>query len=111
MHCSFAPVAPRSIKSAQDSHSPALGPADTQRNEPLKPLILVAGSVAVDLSCDYACEVAGGKTHNKSPTLQTSNPAVIGQSIGGVGRNVALAAQLVSKASEIKLCSMVGDDM
>ncbi|KAH9902216.1 Indigoidine synthase A like protein-domain-containing protein [Xylariomycetidae sp. FL2044] len=70
--------------------------------------ILVAGSVAVDLSCDYAGE---DFLENPSPHLHTSNPAHIGQSIGGVGRNVALAAQRVSQGTKVRLCSMIGDDL
>ncbi|KAJ4271845.1 hypothetical protein NW762_000553 [Fusarium torreyae] len=68
--------------------------------------ILVAGSVAIDLSCDYA-----PKSGNMSPVLHTSNPSSISQSIGGVGHNVALAAHSVSKHARVRLCSMVGDDV
>lgn len=69
--------------------------------------ILVAGSVAIDLSCDYSAPASG----NMSPVINTSNPACISQSIGGVGHNVALAAHLVSKEARVRLCSMVGDDV
>ncbi|KAF4988068.1 hypothetical protein FGRMN_9988 [Fusarium graminum] len=68
--------------------------------------ILVAGSVAVDLSCDYA-----PRSGDTSPVLHTSNPSSISQSIGGVGHNVALAAHSVSKHARVRLCSMVGDDV
>lgn len=68
--------------------------------------ILVAGSVALDLNCDYA---GGGKT--VSPALNTSNPASISQSVGGVGHNIAIAAHKVSEENNVRLCSMVGDDM
>jgi len=67
--------------------------------------ILVAGSVALDLSCDYT----GGP--DISPTLHTSNSASINQTVGGVGHNVALAAHKVSEEGKVRLCSMVGDDM
>ncbi|KAI0013453.1 Indigoidine synthase A like protein-domain-containing protein [Xylariaceae sp. FL0662B] len=70
--------------------------------------ILVAGSVAVDLSCDYSGE---DSLQNPSPHLHTSNPARIGQSIGGVGYNVALAAHKVAQDSKVRLCSMIGDDI
>ncbi|KAI1082791.1 Indigoidine synthase A like protein-domain-containing protein [Whalleya microplaca] len=70
--------------------------------------ILVAGSVAVDLSCDYAGETA---LQDPVPHLHTSNPAHIGQSIGGVGHNVALAAHKVVQDSNVRLCSMIGDDI
>lgn len=72
--------------------------------------ILVAGSVAVDLNCNF---------HNDrypdpkpvSPISHTSNTAGITQSIGGVGHNVALAAQSVHRGLDVKLCSMIGTDM
>lgn len=72
--------------------------------------ILVAGSVALDLNCNF---------HNDrypepkpvSPVLYTSNPAGITQSIGGVGHNVALAAQSVHRGLKVRLCSMIGSDM
>lgn len=68
----------------------------------------MAGSVAIDLSCDYAGpDIAS----NPRPHLNTSNPAHISQSIGGVGRNVALAAHKVSGDMGVRLCSMVGSDM
>ncbi|RYP90564.1 hypothetical protein DL770_003326 [Monosporascus sp. CRB-9-2] len=70
--------------------------------------IIVAGSVAVDLSCDYTGQNAAS---NPSPQLHTSNPAQISQSIGGVGHNVALAAHRVSESTKVQLCSMVGDDI
>lgn len=70
--------------------------------------MLVAGSVAVDLSCDYT---RAKDENDTSPQLNTSNPARISQSIGGVGRNVALAAHRVSGDMTVKLCSMVGDDI
>ena len=68
--------------------------------------VLVAGSIAVDLSCDYA-----GRKGSNSPELHTSNPAAISQSIGGVGHNVALAAHRASTKATVKLCSLVGDDV
>ncbi|KAF7550719.1 hypothetical protein G7046_g7927 [Stylonectria norvegica] len=69
--------------------------------------ILVAGSVALDLSCDFVTPKSG----EVSPALHTSNPSVISQSIGGVGHNVALAAHSVSRHARVRLCSMVGDDV
>ncbi|OLN88508.1 Pseudouridine-metabolizing bifunctional protein [Colletotrichum chlorophyti] len=70
--------------------------------------VLVAGSVAIDLSCDYH---PLGDSPDVSPHMHTSNPACINQSIGGVGHNVALAAHRVSKDVSVRLCSMVGDDV
>ncbi len=69
--------------------------------------IIVAGSVAVDLSCDYSSPKSG----NVSPQSHVSNPSRISQSIGGVGRNVAVAAHLASGGSGVQFCSMVGDDV
>ncbi|KAK8095587.1 uncharacterized protein PG998_002216 [Apiospora kogelbergensis] len=70
--------------------------------------VIVAGSVAVDLSCNYA---GPDTSTNVSPHLHTSNPAQISQSIGGVGRNVALAAHKVVGDMGVRLCSMVGNDV
>ncbi|KAI2629809.1 Indigoidine synthase A like protein-domain-containing protein [Hypoxylon sp. NC1633] len=70
--------------------------------------VLVAGSVAVDLNCDYVGE---DSLEHPAPHLHTSNPAHTGQSIGGVGRNVALAAQRVMQHSKVRLCSMIGSDL
>lgn len=70
--------------------------------------VLVAGSVAVDLNCDYVGE---DSLEHPAPHLHTSNPAHIGQSIGGVGRNVALAAQKAMQSSKVRLCSMISDDL
>ncbi|KAH8201137.1 hypothetical protein TruAng_004687 [Truncatella angustata] len=70
--------------------------------------IMVAGSVAIDLNCDYA---GPNSATNPTPQLKTSNPARISQSIGGVGRNVALAAHKVRGDMTVRLCSMVGNDI
>jgi pseudouridylate synthase / pseudouridine kinase len=64
--------------------------------------------VAVDLSCDY---VGPGSASDPAPHLKTSNPSCISQSVGGVGRNVALAAHKVSGGLNVRLCSMIGNDM
>ncbi|WPH04814.1 Hypothetical protein R9X50_00771100 [Acrodontium crateriforme] len=68
--------------------------------------IFVAGSLAVDLSCDYIPQ-SQNQTH--TPTQRTSNPSIIRQSLGGVGHNVARAATLVG--ANVRLCSAVGDDL
>jgi pseudouridine-5'-phosphate glycosidase/pseudouridine kinase len=70
----------------------------------------------VDLSCDYAPSrkskgmLAAHKPTDVSPHMHTSNIATITPSIGGVGYNVALAAELASNLV-IKLCSFVADDL
>ncbi|KAI7767781.1 hypothetical protein ACKAV7_001057 [Fusarium commune] len=99
-----------SYSAASSAPAPA-SPAPTELKGPevtsdSKADILVAGSVAIDLSCDYA-----PKSGDASPVLHTSNPSSISQSIGGVGHNVALAAHSVSKHARVRLCSMVGDDV
>lgn len=73
--------------------------------------VFVAGSVAIDLSCDYALSPGGPATGNTvlKPALHTSNPASITQSLGGVGGNVARAAHLMG--ANVQLCSAVGKDL
>ena len=69
--------------------------------------VIVAGAVAIDLSCDFLPDAA----HSRStqPLLKSSNPARINQSIGGVGRNVATALQQMGIST--RLCSKVGNDI
>lgn len=87
-------------------------PTSTERNAAVitdtspQPSIFVAGSIAVDLSCDYIS--LQGST---APMERTSNPASISQSIGGVGHNVARAVHLSSPPSTVRLCSVVADDL
>ncbi|KAJ5179918.1 hypothetical protein N7492_003128 [Penicillium capsulatum] len=69
--------------------------------------VLVAGSLAIDLSCDYT--PFGDERIQVAPVPHTSNPAVIGQSLGGVGHNVAAAARYVG--SNVLFCSVVADDL
>ncbi|KAI9833091.1 MAG: hypothetical protein M1826_000458 [Phylliscum demangeonii] len=67
--------------------------------------VLVAGSLAVDVSCDYR-PMPGGAA---APQLHTSNPAAIRCSLGGVAHNIAYAAQLLG--ASVRLCSTVADDL
>ena len=69
--------------------------------------IVVAGSLAIDLSCDYLPPESS--TGQIVPQQHTSNPAAITQTIGGVGHNVALAAHHLG--GSVRLCSLVGDDL
>ncbi|KAF4554709.1 Indigoidine synthase A-like protein [Elsinoe fawcettii] len=69
------------------------------------PLVFVAGSLALDLACDYEPRSAAVGTQ---PVLHTSNPAAMSQSIGGVGHNVARAVHLLGVPT--RLCTLVGDD-
>ena len=65
------------------------------------------GALAADTSCDYSPFDA--TTTEVLPTLHTSNPAAISQSAGGVGRNVATAAQYAG--AQVSLASVVADDL
>lgn len=67
--------------------------------------IIVAGSLAIDLSCDYAPEGSYGPS---VPQRSTSNPAAITQSLGGVGQNVATTIHYCG--SSVRLCTFVGND-
>jgi pseudouridine-5'-phosphate glycosidase/pseudouridine kinase len=72
--------------------------------------VFVAGSLAVDLACDYQPRSDQSPSDETAkPTLYTSNPAAITQSLGGVGSNVARAAHLMG--ARVRLCSAVGDDL
>ncbi|KAE8376081.1 Indigoidine synthase A like protein-domain-containing protein [Aspergillus bertholletiae] len=83
-----------------------LNPATEGSTEALDKVdVLVAGSLAVDLSCDYT---PAGKNDIK-PVHDTSNPATITQSLGGVGHNVAIASKYLG--SSVLFCSIVGDDL
>ena len=66
--------------------------------------LLVAGAIANDTICDHIATASG-----TSPVLQTSNLAIISQSAGGVGRNVALAAHYAG--AQVALASVVADDI
>ncbi|OBT78004.1 hypothetical protein VF21_03120 [Pseudogymnoascus sp. 05NY08] len=69
--------------------------------------ILVAGAVAVDVSCNYK---PFDKTADSQPLIHTSNPASITETTGGVGFNVATAAQYASKTNSVQLCSLIATD-
>jgi len=75
------------------------------------PKVFVAGSLAIDLSCDYTIKPGGLATGDTTmkPASYTSNPAEITQSLGGVGGNVARAAHLIG--ADVRLCSAIGDDL
>jgi len=69
---------------------------------------MVFGSVALDTGCDFI-PAAGSK--DASPQMHTSNLATIKPSIGGVGYNVALAAQSVTRNTAASLYTFVADDL
>ncbi|KAL8651724.1 MAG: hypothetical protein Q9210_003090 [Variospora velana] len=68
--------------------------------------VVVAGSLAIDLSCDFA--PSKGRRTSNSPELQTSNPAQISQSLGGVGQNIATTLHRLG--TNVQLCSTIGGD-
>lgn len=75
----------------------------------------------MDVSCNYVPPAArgnlsteikeAGSSEHISPQLHTSNIATISPSIGGVGHNVALAAQRAGGGVSVRLCSLVADDL
>lgn len=79
----------------------------TEATQPQKTDVLVAGSLAIDLACDFT--PFDNERAQIAPLPHTSNPGVIGQSLGGVGHNVALAASYIG--SEVLFCSVVADDL
>jgi len=89
-------IVPPSIAHNPKEDAPSAGRVD----------IFVAGSLAMDLSCDYK-PIKGPL--GVQPQLHTSNPATISQSVGGVAHNVAKAAHLAGGV--VRLCSAVGDDL
>lgn len=104
----------KGITSIDVERQPAPGIHQTkecrQANPEEQPNVFVAGSLAVDLSCDYI-DRSGPTTADRAsePALHTSNPARITQSLGGVGSNVARAARLMG--ANVRLLSAVGDDL
>lgn len=69
--------------------------------------VIVAGALAIDLSCDFI--PPGDEIKSAQPLLHTSNPASIRQSLGGVGHNVATTLEYLN--CKVRLCSCVGDDI
>ncbi|MCJ1397640.1 hypothetical protein MMC11_000836 [Xylographa trunciseda] len=69
--------------------------------------VIVAGSLAVDTTCNYNPD-RESKTKVGSPDMHTSNPAIITQSLGGVGQNVASALNYLG--IPVQFCSAVAAD-
>ncbi|MCJ1413691.1 hypothetical protein MMC32_000015 [Xylographa parallela] len=69
--------------------------------------VFVAGSLAIDITCNYNPD---RKAKNKfgTPEMHTSNPAIVTQSLGGVGQNVAAALHYLR--TPLQFCSAVADD-
>ena len=87
---------------AWDVAPPAVEPQSTGPID-----VLVFGSLASDLICDY--DPLNGSNDGTSPAPYTSNPAIIAQSAGGVGYNIALAAKYAG--ASVLLSSVVADDL
>ena len=98
------PLPEQDTPKPQETTEPATSTAPQQIK---KADVMVAGSLAIDLSCDFT--PFGNEQAQVAPVPHTSNPAVIGQSLGGVGHNVALAANYVG--SDVLFCSVVADDL
>ncbi|KAF2272118.1 uncharacterized protein EI97DRAFT_504447 [Westerdykella ornata] len=69
--------------------------------------IVVAGALALDISCDFA--PLSTSPNRIDPEQHTSNPAVITQTLGGVAHNIAKAVHFLD--SSVRLCSTIGDDL
>lgn len=104
-----ASPAPPNLVATSSTARPRLhetnGPTSNRTTE--KAEIIIAGALAVDYACDYY--PPSTSPSQASPTLHTSNPARIHQSLGGVAHNIARAAHLVG--TNVKLCSILGDDL
>ncbi|KAL3443850.1 Indigoidine synthase A like protein-domain-containing protein [Aspergillus insuetus] len=100
------PAIPRIDRADQATSEKKPNQLESESTTQLKKVdVLVAGSLAIDLACDFV-PAAGQEA---VPASRTSNPAVIEQSLGGVGHNVAFASK--SLGSSVMFCSVVGDDL
>ncbi|KAI4216965.1 MAG: hypothetical protein LQ351_000914 [Letrouitia transgressa] len=80
--------------------------ADGVKGYQLEADVVVAGSTAIDLSCDMI--TPKGANSMIAPIAKTSNPARITQGLGGVAQNVATAIHYLG--ASVHLCSLVGGD-
>lgn len=94
-----------STKSVATTNEPTLSPEASPST--YSPDVVVAGAVAIDLSCDTVHQ--SRPTNSPEPQTHTSNPTVIAQSLGGVGQNVATALHYLRVP--VRLCSVIGDDV
>ncbi|KAJ4992639.1 IdgA domain-containing protein [Stagonosporopsis vannaccii] len=104
-------VTPPHARTAAKTMGPVITPSrPTPLSTPVidEPVdIVVAGALALDFSCDYA--PFANASSPVGPLPQTSNPAVIRQSLGGVAHNISKAAHLLG--STVRLYSAVGNDL
>ena len=90
---------------APDPHLPS--PDPSVQGEDLGANVVVAGSLAIDLSCNYNPQ--NNAAPADQPQLHTSNPSSIIQTVGGVGHNVASA--LHHLGTKVLLCGSVANDL
>lgn len=93
-----------STKSVATINEPTPSPEASSRTYSVD--VVVAGAVAIDLSCDPIRPNI--PSDSLDPQIHTSNPAVITQSLGGVGQNVASALHYLKVP--VRLCSAIADD-
>ncbi|PLN77412.1 putative carbohydrate kinase [Aspergillus taichungensis] len=105
-HMPVLPESPQADQAPPEAESQSSTTAQVSPAPSLQADVLVAGSLAIDLSCDYA--PLAGET-STTPASHTSNPAVITQSLGGVGYNVAIASHYLGRS--VLFCSVIGDDL
>ncbi|KAI9673924.1 MAG: hypothetical protein M1817_002130 [Caeruleum heppii] len=85
-------------------------PPPTPSAETAAPVeVLVAGSLAVDFSCNYRpTRSSPSPSTADTPQLRTSNPAIITQHVGGVGFNLMRAMNHLGVST--RLCTATVDD-
>ncbi|KAF2670934.1 hypothetical protein BT63DRAFT_446231 [Microthyrium microscopicum] len=81
-------------------------PKHIEKTAPLEPDIIVAGSLAMDTSCNHRPH---SQKDMQDVAQYTSNPAIITQRPGGVGYNIAKAAHLLQVNTH--LSTLVGADL
>ncbi|KAL3419200.1 IdgA domain-containing protein [Phlyctema vagabunda] len=92
-------------------NSPAILELNNTDSTPASVDVVVAGSVAIDLSCNYSSSREGKtKGHEVFPQMHTSNIASMTRSIGGVGHNVALAVHRAGGNLSVRLQTVIADD-
>ena len=94
-----------SVTRSSKPYTAQVGSNADQRSQDSNRDVVVAGSLAIDLACNYDPLVAS----NTKVAMKTSNPSIITQGLGGVGQNIASAAHY--SGAKVQLCSIVADDV
>ncbi|KAF8455479.1 Indigoidine synthase A like protein-domain-containing protein [Terfezia claveryi] len=68
--------------------------------------LLIIGSIAIDYTCTYFPSSSSPK-----PSLATSNPCAITETIGGVGHNVFTAADIPPPGPKVRLITALSSDL